>query len=79
MSFAGEIQHLIDRQAILDCLTRYGRGVDRFDRELVLSAYHPDAIDDHGAFVGTREEFIRSSARRPWPSQAGERKRRSLH
>lgn len=52
------IQNLIDRQAILDCLTRYCRGVDRLDRELVLSAYHPDAVDDHGAFVGTREEFV---------------------
>ena len=58
MSGGAEIKHLIDRQAILDCLTRYCRGMDRFDRELVLSAYHPDAIDDHGAFVGTREEFI---------------------
>ena len=58
MNDGGEIRHLIDRQAILDCLTRYCRGVDRFDRELVLSAYHSDAIDDHGAFVGTREEFI---------------------
>ena len=49
------IQNLIDRH---DCLVRYCRGVDRLDRELVLSAYHPDAIDDHGAFVGTREEFV---------------------
>jgi hypothetical protein len=58
MNHGGEIQHLIDRQAILDCLTRYCRGVDRFDRDLVSSAYHPDAVDDHGAFVGTRDEFI---------------------
>jgi SnoaL-like domain len=46
-----------DRLAISDCLTRYSRGVDRLDRELLLSAYHEDAIDDHGGFVGTREEF----------------------
>ena len=52
------VRALIDRQAILDCLMRYCRGVDRFDRDLVLSAYHPDAIDDHGAFVGNREEFV---------------------
>ena len=26
--------HLIDRQDILDCLTRFSRGMDRFDREL---------------------------------------------
>jgi len=27
---------LIDQQAIMDCLFRYTRGVDRLDRELVL-------------------------------------------
>ncbi len=47
-----------ERQAIMDCLTRYSRGVDRLDRDLVLSAYHPDATDDHGAFVGNPEEFV---------------------
>jgi hypothetical protein len=48
---------LQDRQAILDCLMTYSRGVDRLDRELLLSVYHEDAIDDHGMFVGNREEF----------------------
>lgn len=51
------VHKLVDRQAIHDCLTRYSRGVDRFDRELVLSCYHPEAIDDHGAFVGGPEQF----------------------
>lgn len=51
------VQVLQDRQAILDCLMNYSRGVDRLDRELLLSCYHPDAIDDHGMFVGDREEF----------------------
>ena len=35
----------MDRQDITDCLTRFSRGMDRFDRELFLSAFHPDA--DH--------------------------------
>jgi hypothetical protein len=52
------IRELTDRQAILDCVHRYCRGVDRFDRDMVLSVYHPDAIDDHGVFVGTREAFV---------------------
>lgn len=47
-----------DRQAIMDCLTRYSRGVDRLDRELVLSCYHHDATDDHGAFMGDPREFV---------------------
>lgn len=54
---AALVQHLADRQAIWDCLMRYSRGVDRLDRDLLLSVYHDDAIDDHGMFVGTREEF----------------------
>ena len=51
------LTQLLDRQAIHDCLMNYSRGVDRLDRELLLSIYHPDAIDDHGMFVGNREEF----------------------
>ena len=30
---------LLDRQDILDCLTRFRRGMDRFDRELLLSPF----------------------------------------
>ena len=52
-----QIQNLSDRQAIYDCLVRYCRGMDRLDRELILSAYHRDAIDDHGLFVGGPGEF----------------------
>lgn len=52
-----QIRALQDRQAIHDCIVRYCRGVDRMDRELLLSAYHPDAIDDHGLFVGGPEAF----------------------
>jgi hypothetical protein len=52
------VQALIDRQEILDCEQRYCSGVDRFDREMLLSVYHPDAMDDHGAFVGTAAEFV---------------------
>ena len=52
------VQALIDRQEILDCELRYCSGIDRFDREMLLSAYHRGAIDDHGAFVGTAEEFV---------------------
>lgn len=43
---------LLDRQDILDCLTRFSRGMDRFDRALVLSAFHPDAVIAAGDFVG---------------------------
>ncbi len=51
-------QDFLDRQAIVDCLHRYTRGVDRLDEELILSAYHEDAVDYHGAFVGSPREFV---------------------
>jgi hypothetical protein len=44
--------HVLDRQDILDCLTRFSRGMDRFDREHFLSAFHPDAVIAAGDFVG---------------------------
>ena len=33
-------------------MTRFSRGLDRFDRELFLSAFHPDAVIAAGDFVG---------------------------
>lgn len=51
------VRKLEDRQAILDCIHHYCRAVDRFDRELLLSVYHADAIDDHGVFVGGPAAF----------------------
>lgn len=46
-----------DERAIRRVLHRYCRGIDRCDAELVASAYHPDATDDHGAFKGLGVEF----------------------
>ena len=49
-----------DRQEILDCINMYGRGLDRLDPDLIAAAFHNDAIDNHGPFVGTLQEFV------PW-------------
>lgn len=46
------LQTLIDRQAIHDCLLRFCRGMDRFDRGLFLSAFHKDAEVAAGPYVG---------------------------
>ena len=51
------LRELHDRQAIRDKIYAYCRGVDRQDRALLLSVYHPDAIDDHGLYVGLPEAF----------------------
>lgn len=37
------MKKLLDEQDIRDCQARIARGADRFDRELYLSACHPDA------------------------------------
>jgi hypothetical protein len=47
-----KLEALLNRQDIVDCLTRFGRGMDRFDRELFLSAFHTDAVIAAGPFVG---------------------------
>ena len=51
-------QELCDRADILDCMYRYARGMDRLDRELLRSAYHDDAVDDHVGFVGPVDDFV---------------------
>ena len=54
---------LLDRQDILDCLNRFSRGMDRFDRETFLSAFHTDAEIAAGPFVGGPAELY------DWASQ----------
>lgn len=53
-----KLQKIIDRQEIWQVLQRYARGLDRMDVELARSCYFEDAIDDHGHFVGYRDDFI---------------------
>ena len=49
---ADRLEILLARQDVADCLNRFCRGMDRFDRELFLSAFHPDAEIAAGDFVG---------------------------
>jgi hypothetical protein len=49
---------LLDEAEIRRVLYRYVRGIDRADFELVRSCYHPDGVDHHGTFTGTRDEFV---------------------
>jgi hypothetical protein len=61
-----EVQRLLDLQAIRDCLNRYSRGLDRHDEEILASAFHEDAIDHHGDFIGPIEVFV------PWANEQHE-------
>ena len=51
------LDNLLDRQDIMDCLVRFSRAMDRFDRDLFMSAFHPDATIAAGPFVGGPEEL----------------------
>jgi hypothetical protein len=46
------LERAADKLDIIDCLTRFSRGMDRFDRALYLSAFHADAVVAAGPFVG---------------------------
>lgn len=50
------LQELLDKQDIAECLARFSRGMDRFDREVFLSAFHGDATIAAGPFVGSPAE-----------------------
>ena len=51
------IARLLAKDAIAEALTRYCRGVDIPDLELIKSAYWPDATDDHIVFTGNAMVF----------------------
>ena len=54
------LQRLADTQEIHEVLLRWCRGIDRGDEELMRSAYHPDAVDEHGANTYTGETAARA-------------------
>jgi hypothetical protein len=47
----------LDYIEIQQVLARYSRGIDRMDRELILSVYWEDAYDSHGVCEGGPEAF----------------------
>jgi hypothetical protein len=56
-ALAKDVRYMRDRLEIHDCILRYSRGLDRLDRDYAMSAYHADADDDRGAYIGTPSEF----------------------
>ena len=52
------VQELLDRLDIRDRVAQLARGMDRHDADLMASAYHPDAYEDHGSFRGLAPDFI---------------------
>lgn len=54
-----KLRDMIARDEIWQVMLRYGRGLDRWDIELVRSCYFDEAIEDHGHFIGAPSDFIR--------------------
>lgn len=52
------LNRLLDKEAIREAALRYTRGIDRHDDELMASAYHADATDDHGDYIGDPAGFV---------------------
>jgi len=52
-------ERVADRLEIQHRIVSFARGVDRLDLELAMSAFHPDATDDHGAYKGSSEGLIK--------------------
>ena len=51
-------ERLADRAQIQDVMYRWCRAIDRLDVEAIRSVFHPDAIDNHGPFVGGVDALI---------------------
>ena len=52
-----DVQYLMDRLAIKDCANRHARGCDRYDSDLLASAYHADGLDEHGYAVNPGPKY----------------------
>ncbi len=61
---SNKTDRLGDIAAIEQALYRYARGVDRKNWDLVASAYHPDAHDNHGNYKGPVAGFLASLDKR---------------
>ena len=54
----GPLAAMLAEHEIRGVVLRYCRGIDRRRFDLVRDCYHPDAVDEHGDFTGTIDEFI---------------------
>lgn len=52
-----KITAMLDREEVKAVPHRFARGLDRVDRALIESCFHPDGVDDHGFFKAGANEF----------------------
>ena len=58
MEHTPELDDMLAREAIRNCIARLARGEDRRDAALIGSAYWSDATIDFGVFLGTYDEYL---------------------
>lgn len=51
------LDDVIAKEEIREVVLKLARGTDRLDKDLIVSCYHPDALDDHNEFRGPPEAF----------------------
>ena len=51
------LDDLLAKEEIREVVLKLARGTDRLDRELIVSCYHADALDDHNEFRGPPDAF----------------------
>jgi hypothetical protein len=68
VSADAQLQEMLDEFELRKLVHGYCRAVDRGDIEALRGMYHPDALDDHGAFsTGSVDELLRGlAAARPY-------------
>ena len=53
-----DLEAMVAREKIRDCIGRVARGEDRRDAALIGAAFWPDAATDFGLFSGTFDEYL---------------------
>jgi hypothetical protein len=53
-----KVQALIDKEEIREVILKVSRGLDRHDYDLLNQAFHTDAVEDHGTFIGQARQFF---------------------
>lgn len=59
------VRELVDKQEIEEVLMRYARGIDRRDRELIESAFHPDGTTAADTGKGLADYMLKLSPTDP--------------
>ena len=53
-----QLQGLLDREKIRECLVRLARGEDRRAADIISASCWPDSTTDYGVFQGTFQQYL---------------------